>query len=133
MRDLFPSMSTEENRAQLARSIAETVLGLGGMEEDASWTMYRVLYVPVSDTGRVCVRIPVERIEGISPQDWGLTGMSPSEKVIRVSCRIRVMGPVPYDRIIRSRDVRIRGDARGIVSRVRKAVIEGTGLVRASV
>jgi hypothetical protein len=59
--------------------------------------------------------------------------MSPSEKVIRVSCRIRVMDPFPYDRIIRSRDVRIRGDARGIVSRVRKAVIEGTGLVRASV
>jgi len=116
------------DRAAMVGAVADMLLGMGAMEEDATWTRYRVLYVPVLDTGRVCVRIPVVR--GRPSRPWGTVESEWGVWTIQLTYRVRVDD---HDRIIHQRDVRLKGDIPGIVRRVRSAVLEGIGQVKASI
>ena len=116
------------SRAEMAAAVAEMLLGMGAMEEYATWTKYRVLYIPVRETGRVCVRIPVVR--GDPPLPWGLVESDWGVRNIQLSYRHRLWD---QDRILRIRDVRLQGDITGIVRRVRAATLDGMGQVEAEI
>lgn len=110
------------DRARMVGAVAYTLLSMGAMEEYASWTRYRVLYVPVQKARRVCVRIPVVR--GSPSHPWGAVESEWGLRTILLSHRIRVNDA---DLILGQREVRLKGDIEGIVRRVRDAVLDGVG------
>jgi hypothetical protein len=112
-----------EDRTAVAVSVARTILeDLHGMEEYALWSMNRVLYVPVRETGRVCVETRVPRgADWASGYRQGYTNIQIIHRIIRADC----------DTIHHVRDVRLRGTVESITRRVRKAVIEGMGSLSA--
>lgn len=115
------------DRAAMVRIVSDMLFRLGAMEEDAAWTRFRVLYVPVRETGRVCVSIPVVR--GRPSHPWGTVESEWGVRTIQLTQRVRVDD---RDRILRQRDVRLKGDIPGIVRRVRSALLTGLGEVEAS-
>lgn len=112
-------------RRRLALSVVHTILGdLNGMEEDAAWTKYRVLYVPERN-GRVCIDTRVPR--GTSWDD-GVVGYLTS---FQLSYRI-YRGEENGDLVLRVRDVLWKGSVEAIARRVRNATLEGLGVVSAT-
>lgn len=113
-----------DDRIVLAQRVTEQVLGMGGMEEAAAWTRYRVLYIPEWEHGRVCVKtgVPVG-------SKWD-DGIAHEVACIQLSYRIRP-DPDDGDRIIRMRDVRLTGTFDSILARLRKGILEGRGIVAA--
>ncbi|NBR00443.1 MAG: hypothetical protein EBT79_10305 [Actinobacteria bacterium] len=112
------------DRAHMVKAVAEELLGMGAMEELATWTRYRVLYVPVREVGRVCVRIPVVR--GDPSRPWGTVESEWGVRTIQLSHRFR---REDYDLILCHREVHLKGDIPGIVRRVRSATLEGIGFL----
>lgn len=112
-------------RRRLARSVVSTVLeDLNGMEEDAVWSRYRVLYVPERN-GRVCIDTRVPRG---TPWDDGVVGHLTS---FQLSYRI-YRGEENGDLVLKVRDVLWKGSVEGITQRVRNATLEGLGVVSAN-
>lgn len=113
-----------DDRRAVAVSVVRTILeDLHGMEEDASWSINRVLYVPVSETSRVCVDTRVPR-----GSDWA-SGYRQGYTNIRIFHRVLLRGDC--DTICNIRDVRLMGTVESITRRVRKAVLEGMGSLSA--
>ena len=111
-------------RRMLAMSVVRTVLeDLNGMEEYATWTTYRVLYVPVGD-GRVCIDT---RVPKGAPWDYGVAYNMTS---FQLSYRIH-RGEGNGDLFLRTREVMWKGHVEDITLRVRNAMIEGIGVVSA--
>lgn len=113
------------SRRELAMSVVRTVLeDLNGIEEDAMWSKYRVLYIPERN-GRVCIdtRVP----KGM-PWNDGVAGHLTS---FHLSYRI-YRGEENGDLILKVREVRWKGSVGAITRRVRDAALEGLGIVSAN-
>lgn len=111
-----------DDRMKAAQRVAAQVLGMGGMEEDAAWSRYRVLYIPEWEYGRVCV------CTGVPVGSSWVDGIAHEVSAIRLTYRVR---RDDMDRIVDTRDVRLTGTFDSIIARLRKGVLEGRGIVAA--
>lgn len=121
----------EVDRILLTKRLAECLLDMGGIEEDAAWTNHRVIYIPVGEDRRVNVNTRVPKVSDYSYPHWG------SSPIERFYHKIAIYGRIHsglHDHIIFSESVHLtRGHPtiESILKRLRDKVLTTQGCVSA--